>query len=227
MKMEKILVLVLAVLSVVIAGCTGATGPAGAAVTGDTVVAFQEGVYPSASYTGCDDNIILSSSPAANYGTIGSASTGITGGSVYRTIARFDCTYIIPANVTVTRAFLTLQAIIGEGSNTFNVYALTRGFGELTSNWNTYNGSNTWTTAGGDYGPALGQAQQADSVAKTVTIELDKTVVQGWISSPSTNYGYILKAENEITGNNQTQFGHSDNITASLRPRLTVYYRLP
>jgi len=218
--------------------CKGAAGPGGPAGANTSMVVFQQGISPSDAYTGCSDTILSGGNTVYNYGAWNMILFGLDPGTPYRILIKFDVSSIIPSNVTVTNASLTLSYQLNNGSNTVTAYALTRDFTEGTeiggnagtgASWSTYDGTNSWTAAGGDYGAAaVSNSVFADGTKQVITLNLDKSIVQGWITSPSSNYGIILIASDETSSvPNWVRFYSKEYATPAMRPALTVTYKLP
>ena len=51
--------------------------------------------------------------------------------------------------------------------------------------------------------------------------------IQGWIANPGTNYGLMIKSQNEGTADGGLQFYSREYTEVSQRPKLTVFYKLP
>ena len=203
-------------------GTTGTTGPSGA--PGLITMSFQDGVYPSNSYAGTTANNMISDLLAntAYYGdtfvTIGSSSS-----YKYHVLLKFDLTSaVVPTGVTVKYAYLTIT-MFSTMTNTINVYPVTVPWISTQTSWNNNAIASTWTTAGGDYGALM---DSKDTNAITLTFSLSPALVTSWISSPSTNYGVLLKATDELSNIYVNIFTGLFSIPAD-RPRLTIYYSLP
>jgi hypothetical protein len=77
------------------------------------------------------------------------------GPSVARSLLYFDLS-IIPATATIISAVFFFYRFTGSSSSGsrhgFQIFRLTRtNWGETTATWNKYDGTNNWTTAGGDF----------------------------------------------------------------------------
>ncbi len=238
---KKILLLVLSFfVFMVLLSCKGDIGdPGPAGVSGKSIImmSFQEGVYPSDGYTGTIDTDIIHAQPEVNNGACDTfdASNDKCSWNPSRGLLRFDLTPLVPANVTVVKAYLELHAIDGAGPVGFVVHELTKEFEEGgncnlsgAASWVSATATTMWTTPGGDYNPAPMSSVVSDSI-NPITIELNPSVVQKWINSPSKNYGMMIKASPE-TGVDEcrgAEFASSENSTLSYRPKLTIYYTLP
>jgi hypothetical protein len=239
MNRNVMLVFVLSALCFCLFACKGdkgVNGPAGANGLPGYTIDFQNGVYPPGSgYTGTADAFIYMNSPAINAGgatltTVGKYSSNAA--SIYRVLMRFDISgYFIPQNVTVTKAFLTLAgAVFYQGAGaTATIYALTSPFVEMEATWNVSSTGISWGTAGGggDFGPnpAAISSKWLDPDNKT-TIELSPSLVQGWITNPSANYGIVLMSIDETNVINSSDIYLSNYSVPSYRPRITIYYTL-
>lgn len=87
-----------------------------------------------------------------------------------------------------------------------------------------------WSTAGGDFAP---------TPSATITVSNDTTVawtwgstaslvadVQGWISTPATNFGWFLLGE-ETVASSARRFETREQPVAAYRPQLTVVFHRP
>jgi len=139
----------------------------------------------------------------------------------------------IPSTATVTDAELKLWGWYndntGGGSATYEAHALTQSFDPATATWNNASSGTVWTTAGGAY---------SSTVSGTVTgLTNDpnrqewpvKSVVQGWITTPTSEHGLLLRASNETTSGAQERelFLNSSAAEPALRPELVVAYYDP
>jgi hypothetical protein len=227
------------------AGDKGPMGP------NTATAVFQNGVLPSAAYVGCTDATIENEYPTIN---VGSCDYLISGGYasvfIYRIVIKFDLSYIVPSNVHVTSAKLTLYTDslndISSLSNTHTAYALTKawtggtgscgGSANVNTSWNFANGSSdAWSNPGADgnfNATAASNSVPVHTVGVGTEIEfnLDPSVVQAWLSNTDTNYGLIIKAgtESSPAGLGYWLRPCSSNIAATAyRPKLTINYTLP
>ena len=248
-KARVLVVIVIAGLAILLASCKGPAGPQGVAGSPgapgtEFSASFQQGVWPDPSYTGTSDSFIVDALANTNYGACQSVYVGVDNSvnSVYRGVFRFDVTSIIPQNVQVTNAYMTLYPSTSSGQVTITAYPLTRYFSEGSGTCagvdNTIfqdlvTWTKVWITPGGDFGSApVSNTVYYDSNTGGFypqVFNLDNATVQNWIANPVANYGVILKAANENTGTNYMGFiSRNDAIFAvTNRPKLTVYYKLP
>jgi len=145
--------------------------------------------------------------------------------SPLRTLLQFSPS--IPANSVVQSAQIGLYQF-GQNDTTTSVpvgvYALTRAWtGSAT--YNTYDGSNAWTTAGGDFG-ATPQAVQTISPSNGWDYWYPTQLVQGWVDGSIPNNGLILKEPAENVGN-VLYFYDSESATSSNWPSLQIFYQPP
>ncbi|WP_079138539.1 DNRLRE domain-containing protein [Actinacidiphila rubida] len=125
------------------------------------------------------------------------------------------------------QAWSTITTNTGGGSATYELHPLTRDFDEATGTWNNATSTTPWTKAGGDY-----SATVSDTVAGVTNDPVrhwwDATsLTQGWIATPTSNHGVLIKAVNESTtsgAQERTIFASSETSEAQLRPQLDVTY---
>jgi hypothetical protein len=220
-------------------GCSDeGTAPSG---TSDTIrVAFQDGVSPSASYHGTADAVLKDDpSPAAanvNYGAVPSDTIGsvLLSSAFYerRLIVRMDITSITSCSVVIAARLSIHVAPPAPDSITLRVHLVnlpgwkqwTEGFGGPAGgvSWSTIDGSAPWTAAGGDFfGSAVDERTvSSDSI---VTFSLSPALVLGWIQTPSSNHGVIIKTTDVSRARYATLFERETDIAAR-RPRLEIVY---
>ncbi|MFI1098509.1 DNRLRE domain-containing protein [Streptomyces sp. NPDC020917] len=125
------------------------------------------------------------------------------------------------------QAWSTITTNTGGGKATYELHALNRDFDEATATWNNANSTTPWTAAGGDFSGTV-----SDTVASITNDPVrhwwDATsLTQGWINSPTSNHGILLKAANESTtsgAQERTIFASSETAEPQLRPQLDVTY---
>lgn len=185
------------------------------------------------------DNSIYSESNNSN--ALGALYAGKTNGSgVRRALFQFDIAGSVPAGSVIDSVSLDLtQTKIGPaGTATFELHPLLAAWGEGTSSgtgaggsptagdatWNfrLYN-TNSWTSAGGDFGATSGTATFGTSnIVYTFGSQAGLvTDVQNWLDSPGSNFGWILRAANEST-TTARELGSSED--AGQEPILTINY---
>ncbi len=174
-----------------------------------------------------------------------SGRVGITGnGTLRRAVLAFDIAGAIPAHAEITSVALTLGATSSSGGNqTQTLYRLTSDWGEGTSaypgglgapatpndaTWvHTHFDTGLWSNEGGDYSPV-------GSAAQIVGAELGLfytwgptprmlTDVQGWLSDPASNFGWIMIG-NESQLGTAKRFGSKDHVVEDWRPVLTIEF---
>src|SRR5437660_947867 len=149
-------------------------------------------------------------------------------------VMKFDLASI-PAGSTISSATLNLNLVESDGMTepTYTVSAhkivsknpdLSRATGY------TYDGVNSWTPNACCYGNI--PLAQADISAPVDTKDIDKTpgfkqwdvtsIVQGWFSSPSTNFGLLLNSDPAKLRDRYRSFSSNEDPVASHRPYLTV-----
>jgi hypothetical protein len=111
--------------------------------------------------SGADPDCGIAGGPSAttNFCMLGTDKVGYGGGQAYRALMKFDIQYVVPRDSQITRAALAVRIASMTSGATVDVSAH-RVTNQWTDDvtWNTRNGTNAWTTAGGDFDP-----QAADS----------------------------------------------------------------
>jgi hypothetical protein len=187
----------------------------------------QAGPPVTQSFTSAADGGLSELSPNANSG----AATTLKvdgddpdpGGRDLYAALRWDLSQI-PAGATVSSATVTLS--ISNHANdtgtpqTYGAYELKRSWNEGQVNWNQAATGAPWATAGAkaatDRGPKIADVRPAALGSYTFTIPA--SVVQGWLSTPSSNNGILLADTTSFDG-----FVFSTK-EGTAPPRLTLTY---
>jgi hypothetical protein len=190
-----------------------------------TTYSFQQGV---SSYTGNVDTYLDSSLPTTANGT---STTLVVDWdySAYPTASRTRQAFIqfglssIPTDQIVIQAYL--EILIGTEGLGFVMHKILIPW-VATDTWDTLvngisaNNVDAVSTPETIYGPTpVGQG--LDNYTGFCTINLNVATVQGWVTTPSSNNGWLLQGPNESTGDG-LQFNSANNLAASLRPRLVI-----
>ncbi|MEU8299831.1 DNRLRE domain-containing protein [Micromonospora sp. NPDC048909] len=134
----------------------------------------------------------------------------------------------IPTDAQVVDADLRLyNTSLFPGTDTdeyVDVYKLKRAFTETKATWNTYDGVNAWTTAGGDYDTtwkagATGFTNDPEWASWDIT-----AAVKGWVTTPTSNNGLLLRQRDEVNQTARAMLLSSEAQEPLLRPTLEVTY---
>lgn len=143
-------------------------------------------------------------------------------------MVHFDLS-MIPVGSTVSSAKLHMWVV--ERKATLNqdliVHALTQAWDEDRVTWVKRSGEN-WSVRGGAYGSAQASKAFAGMSKNTLaSFSIPVSVVQAWVNTPSSNYGFLLKpTSNGDPGSAEDTvvFASSEYPIALLRPKLEIAY---
>jgi len=140
-----------------------------------------------------------------------------------RILIKFDVSSI-PSNALIISAILTLVLKDVSGSNTLNLHEATTDWVESQATWNIAKTGTNWTAIGGDF--------SAEVVASQVFSESNfeqsvQSSVEAWVAGTRTNYGWLGKVLDEVSGNTNWRFHTSNHATETNRPKLEVVYKVP
>lgn len=189
------------------------------------------------------DTTLQEEYPDYNYGD-GTTFTagGRRQGGRTRALLLFDIAGSIPAGSTINSVSLTLTVTgvpSGGINSVFDLDRLSASWGEGTGSdhggspagpgqatWiNRFGASGSpWVTPGGDF---LSSASASRSIASYGSYTFASTVglvsdVQNWLNDPSSDFGWLLRSESELTGTTIRRFGSRDSGTSA--PTLTITY---
>ncbi|MFV0138256.1 DNRLRE domain-containing protein [Streptomyces sp. HMX87] len=187
--------------------------------------------------SGVTDTTLSSAQPSTNQDTIDSWNVGQkwlsvgNNSSTYgttRTALKFD-TADIPTTATVLESRLFMwaaQTTTGTDGAVYELHGLTRGFDETTATWNNATSTTAWTKPGGDHSATVSDytPQWSNDVGRHWW---DATgLTQGWVDTPSSNEGALVKLRDESSTGPQerTLFLASEAADYQLGPLLRVIY---
>jgi outer membrane protein assembly factor BamB len=158
--------------------------------------------------TSTRDATILQATPTVNNGAATTVSTHTSAGANQRALLRFDLsTTGLNANTAVKTSTLNLVPTSPMFSGrSQEVHRITTGVIDWTEagvTWNSRNGTNNWSTAGGDFDPTATDTQSSGVTAGTAVpfnVLSDSTstnIPQGWINGTVPNYGLLVKDQSE------------------------------
>jgi YD repeat-containing protein len=145
-----------------------------------------------------------------------------------RGLVKFPTLSGIAANAQVVDAQLRMwNNYLYPGTDTdeyVDVYRLTKDFDETTATWQRASAATAWTTAGGDYDASWkagfnGFTNDPEWETWDVT-----SPVKGWVASPATNFGLLLRMRDEANQTARAMLSSSEAMEPLLRPTLEVTY---
>jgi hypothetical protein len=144
-----------------------------------------------------------------------------------RAVIKFPSLSPVPASARVQEALLTLWSTQANNEvAAYEAHALTKDFDEATATWQRASTATAWATAGGDF-----TAAAANTVSQLVTPARHNwdltSMVQGWVTTPTSNHGVLFKVANETTPAEHTLFLSSEAPESQLRPQLRITYIEP
>ena len=173
-------------------------------------------------FTSASDAGLTELAPTANNGTattlkVDGDDPDPGGGDLYAAL-RWDLSQI-PAGATVSTASVTLN-ITNPSPQTYGAYDLKRAWNESQISWNQASTGTPWATAGAkgttDRGSQIASVTPTNIAPYTFTIPA--SVVQGWVSAPSSNNGILLAHTTNFDG---FVFGTKEGAQP---PKLTINY---
>ncbi len=188
-----------------------------------TTISFQDGVSPTAGYSGTSDTYLNVDQPTNNYGT--STEILIDGSPDYGTVIKWDIS-AVPSGESIQSASITFT-VFSSTSDVYEVYEMKRDWVESQATWNEFSSGNNWQNSG-----AQGTNDHGTTVLGTITgstgsqtINLNSSgiaLVQSWLDNPSTNFGITIQDYDGTSDG--MDFYSSEYATVSWRPTFTVQY---
>jgi len=185
---------------------------------------FQRGVQPDGSYDGVRDTFLFQRYPDRNYRNnnylVLRGNKGLVG------LIKWDLSSIEPGSQIVSAEFH--YRVNNSSRNSYQLYAVKRGWEEGQVSWNRATSSESWEVAGaqgaGDSGQSvLGELKYQATKAALNTV--GEAVVQSWVDDPASNHGLLIRGDAAATDN--LKLYSSNYGYASYRPQLVIRYIPP
>jgi RHS repeat-associated protein len=180
-------------------------------------------VDPVLEVTPSQDCQIAAGQPTTNFCSANTLRVG-RDTAARRSLLKFDLSSIPAKQVTVTSAELSLYCTGKTTSNVadYVVHRVTRAWTNGAT-WNKYDGTNNWTTPGGDY-----DAREYATVNTNCATLGEKNwyptdLVQEWADGTHPNHGLLLKQKTEVVAN-VLDFASVEHAEPLKRPHLEVQY---
>lgn len=187
-----------------------------------TSISFQDGVAPTAGYTGTSDTYIWDTNPSTDNGAATSiiADTAVAVESDQRKVLlKWDISSLASTAVVI-------------GSQV-DLYVNTEGqgwkFHKMLVTWTESSTYNSLTTGVDNDGVDAAVAEDCrngvnlDTLTGLTRNNVAYATVQSWVQNSATNYGYLIEATDLATGDGE-QFDSKQGATAARHPKLTVRY---
>lgn len=176
------------------------------------------------------DTFIYNSSPDTASGTdvVIFAGEDNSTSRVNRGLVKFAIPSVAGAVVTSCTLSLWTSGDYSSNARDFNVYRVKRAWTEGAT-WNKYDGTNSWSTAGGFHSDDCEQTSigvRNFSASESINAEkqwsLDTTAIAEIMRGAWTNNGFMIKADTET--NDGYGFHSSSGATAGYHPKLVIEY---
>ncbi len=185
--------------------------------------------------SGVQDTTLSSAQPDTNEDTLDSYTpqnwleVGNNSATYGRTRAALDFdTGDIPKTATVLESRMFMWGADTEYSSSgaiYELHGLNKDFDETSATWNDAAAGTAWNSAGGDFSGTV--SDTVGSVSDVGRHWWDATsLTQGWVSSPSSNHGALVKLQDESASGPQerTLFLASETSDYQTGPLLRVIY---
>lgn len=154
-----------------------------------------------------------------------------------RGLMRFDLGAAIPAGAIVRSVSLSIRVtkkpVTGAENSSFELRRVLQDWDETNVSWSERNTGIQWGTPG-----ALGLSDLASESSAVVqvrdlgaytfaTSSVLVSDVQGWVDSPGTNFGWMIRSQSEGVPRTVRFIASRESSTVSNRPTLTIDFDVP
>jgi hypothetical protein len=171
---------------------------------------------------------------------------GMASFPIRRALIAFDVAGFVPAGATVTSARLILSNPSGNiGPRNVELHRVLASWGEGASNATSGQGDPAqpgdatwlhrsypnvfWSAPGGDFAAASSSTLIVDQLGVQTWSSTASTVadVQAWLDMPSSNFGWLVKLDNESTPQTTKVFDSREATEIGVRPMLEIVFTPP
>ena len=180
------------------------------------------------------DTYLDQANSTTNYGATTPITVKTSSSANRRVLVRMSGGSLPPSGSAVKSGNLSLyMSTAPTSSRTYGAYRITNsnwteGTGAAGSGatWNTYNGTNAWTSAGGDFATVTGTSTTGTTNGVRITWNI-LADVQGWVNGTYSNNGTLIKDQTESSSGYTASFSSKEDATSGNRPQLAVSYLQP
>jgi RHS repeat-associated protein len=200
---------------------TAVTLKADAAWLGDSKRKWPVTIDPTFIVGDLQDCYINAGLPTTSFCGQTSLNAGFDGSNASRALLQFNLSAIPTTNTVVSaKFFLFLGSATTSNATSLALYQLTHTW-TTGATWNTYDGTNAWTTAGGDFNGTAAATTNGIATINTWYTWSPTALVQGWVNGSIANDGLILKEPTE----NITNVLSFNSATGTNPPYLQVVHQ--
>jgi RHS repeat-associated protein len=192
-----------------------------------TIVRLQSSSY-------VEDTNIRSGFPTQTGGNDLELGGGSSSGNIIRSLLKFDLTSIPDSEILSADLNLWFSSTNGSNPINLSLHRMTKDWTENQASWNYAKTvpSTVWTTKGGDFISApfatiTGLTTPGTLDTSSKKWEIPVSIVQGWISNRSSNYGVVLKSDTESTNIYKKFISSENTVDSKYHPLLVVSYKAP
>jgi YD repeat-containing protein len=197
------------------ASASAGSAPAGAKPAG--------GVTPNASVssTASHDCALASNSPTTSICNATTDTVGYDGTNTDNSLVEFETKTALPAGANVLNAQLGMYLASASTSTAVSVsaYAATKPW-TLSATWNTYDGTNAWSSPGGDFSTTNAVVNPSVTTPAGWKYWYPTQIAQEWVNGTLTNDGLLLADTTQKTTKDMLSFNSLD--ASSNKPFLTI-----
>jgi hypothetical protein len=158
-------------------------------------------IDPTLIVTDAQDCYLNAASPTTTFCGVTSLNAGFDGTNASRALLQFGLQAVPTTDAVLSaRLFLFLGSASTSSSTSLSVYQLTHAW-TSGATWNTYDGTNAWTTSGGDFSSTAAATANGIAASGQWYTWSPTALVQGWVNGSIANDGLILKEPTESTTN--------------------------
>jgi RHS repeat-associated protein len=184
-------------------------------------------VDPTVNFGSNRDCTLDQGNPTSDWCAQTTVRAGICGGVKNNAILNFGIAGQLPKDAVVLSARMFAWESIGTHgvAKPIGVYRMTSAW-QNGASWNTKDGVNPWTTAGGDFAAGPEAETTAGTANGTADVRRDwyiTKLVQDWVDGSKPDYGVMLKDSAASPVDNVVYFRSSESW-ASARPYVEVYW---
>src|SRR5712691_9772616 len=147
------------------------------------------------------DCYIAAASPTTSFCGSTSLNAGFDGTNASRALLQFNLQSVPSTDIVVSaKLLLFLGSASTSSATSLAVYQLTRAW-TTAATWNTYDGTNSWTSPGGDFSGAAAATTNGFAATGVWYSWSPTALVQGWVNGTIANDGLIVKEPTENVTN--------------------------
>jgi predicted CXXCH cytochrome family protein len=170
------------------------------------------------------DSYIDEANPSSNFGLQSTMKIASALSANQRLLLQFDLSSLQNVSAFEEAELKLFMNQAPGASRSYGAYSLQNSWTEAGVTWNSRDGSNNWSSGGGDYNSSATTVTTTGIQSRRWLTWLVTSDIESWYQNPSSNFGWLIKDITENDTGSASFYTKQYNSDTSLQPKLEIGY---